>query len=167
MSDRIKKLGLQQALDGRSVLAIALKTTREAIYSDLGGEANLTEAKKILIERCCRNLCLLEVLDRHLFQMLEKTGKLWYGRGRATTPDPLLKTRAELERSLESTLSKLGLERKELVVSDLKSYINESYESNSNPPSSKPIEQPPAAPSTPTTTTPSEAASTADMGLGK
>jgi len=132
LADRIKVVGLQQALDGRSVLAIALKTTREAITSDLGGEANLTEAKRILIDRATRTLCLLEVLDRHLFQMVEKTGKLWYGRGRATTPDPLLKVRSELEKSLLANLSKLGLERKEVAVSDLRGYLADSYENRSS-----------------------------------
>lgn len=113
----LSKRGLS-ALDGRSAIARAVRAWWAAVASDLGGEAELSQQQRTLLDVAAQDVVLLQVADSWL---QEHAGSVVNKRRRAFVP--LVEQRLRVAAHLAGLLKDLGLERKAKPVPTLAEYL--------------------------------------------
>jgi hypothetical protein len=106
------------ALDGRSALARAVRDWRAAVMVDLGGEADLSQAERTLLDVAAQDVVLLAVADGWL---RENAAGVVNRRKRAFVP--LVEQRLRVATHLADQLKLLGLRRRAKPVPSLREIL--------------------------------------------
>ena len=111
------------ALDKRSAAYREMAAFRDSLIEDLGGEQSLSTQQLALIDLASRAWLMLSHVDSWLLSQ----DSILTGRGKQKRLLPVMKERGELARHLESLLARLGLERRQKDVTDLRTYLARRY----------------------------------------
>jgi len=113
----MRRAGLS-ALDGRSALARAVRDWRAAVAADLGGEAELSQAQRTLLDVAAQDVVLLHAADTWL---RANAGDVVNKRRRTFVP--LVGERLRVASHLAELLKTLGLKRAPRPVPSLREAI--------------------------------------------
>jgi hypothetical protein len=140
---KLKLRGLN-SIDRRSAGARELFGWRSELVADLGGEAELSAAKRTLVDAAARTWLYVGCVDAYLLEQRSLVNL------RRRSLLPVVRERQALVDSLARILGQLGLERQARKVPDLSAYLRDRYkdEAPSSPPPSAP---PPSSSPTPPT----------------
>ena len=105
MKRAVKTLG-SRAIDRRTSLGRSLDAWRNELIADLGGESEVSTARRALVDLAVRSKLLLDSLDAWLLEQ----PSLVNARKRSVLP--ALLSRNQLSDSLAKTLGQIGLERR-------------------------------------------------------
>ncbi len=119
-SQRVLQIRGLEALDPASPIYAAVAERRQAIIADLGGQASVTEAQRMLVEHALWN----EVLIQSVTAWLAQRRSIVSYRSRALLP--VVMQRKELVREQRELLATLGLSRK-AKAKTLDQYVQERY----------------------------------------
>lgn len=117
---RVKVKGLA-AIDRRTAGAQELIAWRDQLVADLGGEDDLTAAKRALIDAAARTWLYVSCIDAFLLEQRCLVNR------RRRCLLPVVRERQQLVDSLARVLGQLGLERRTRKIPDLQEYVRERY----------------------------------------
>jgi hypothetical protein len=104
----------------RKKLMRYFREVRAGLIRDLGGEANVTTGQLLLIDRVVFKLGFLRLVEI----WLAERGTPFSTEGQL---EPVIETYLSYSNSLRNDLNLLGIDKREIPVIDLKSYIAEKY----------------------------------------
>src|ERR1700691_927942 len=125
-STSIRKLRQRVAIEGlrsidkRTLGFRAVTNWRRSLATDLGGEENLSEQRKVLLDNVMISKLFLDHIDAFLLRQKSLVRK-----NRSIIP--LVMQRMSIAAQLEKTLCLLGLDRQAKRIEDLTSYVNRKY----------------------------------------
>jgi hypothetical protein len=106
-------------IDKRTQAGRSIQEWKAAIISDLGGEEELTTAKQAIVDLAVKNMLLIGIIDKFVFQEQAVVNK------RSRSLFPIINQRQALADSLIRYLTTLGLERVAKRVPALSEYLAE------------------------------------------
>jgi hypothetical protein len=101
-------------LDGRSAVAVAVRTWKADIRRDLGGD--LTRAQETILEAAAQSWVILSSLDDYIARQPSLVTK-------KRQVVPVVLQRMQIADSLARHLERLGLDRRAQEVTDLAAYV--------------------------------------------
>ncbi len=121
LQGRVRARGIEDAVDRRSSGYRSMAAFRDCLIEDLGED--LSTQKAALVDLASRCWLYLSQVDSWLMSQ----PSILQGRGRQKTLLPVLRERQQLASHFESLMSRLGLEKREKNITDLKSYVEARY----------------------------------------
>jgi hypothetical protein len=107
------------ALDGRSKAMRSVSAWKESLLVDLGGAANVSTQKMVLVDLAARTKLFVDHVDSWLVQQESLVNK------RKRSILPILRERMALADSLTRLMCQLGLERQARPVKPLHEFIRD------------------------------------------